>query len=670
MIKLLCNLEIKKNFFNKKNWIILGIYQLILGFLLRWLYIEYVEKLNHTFIDSVPLQGMTEEIIHPFYAWMVILLLFIIPFISMNTISLERKNHTLPFLCAHIPSHRIILGKFLSLCLVLLPYLFAGGLMPLILLFNAPLDLGHVLASISGVFLLIFASAGVGLLFSCLVAEPWIAGAITLLIFMGLSIIEWIMPFFKKLSWLYHLKNFLNGMVTTPDVIYFLSLTLGCLLLAQLAIQKFYFIEKNKTYVAMGFNKILLSLLISCNLVNYFFTCELDLTYYQFNSLRQEEVALLQKIKSPLEFCIYSPSDKKLEESTITVKPFLKAKPDILVTEIHALFTPTVPNAIPFDALVVKYDAHQYVIPLAELEREKIIHALYNLLYSKENWVAFLTGHGEPDIIENNPASFSNLTRHLKNYNHQVTQLNLQKTTLKEVPSNTNLLIIADPQSPPLAKEITLIKNYIMRGGNLLWLIGHHQKSSAWQFLLNDLGIKVSPEVIVDPHGSTLGTARPEICLVTEYLKTSMLNSLKQLTVFPFAKTLSYKKKNNWNTHPLLVTHQETYLKDRMPTQQGPFNIGLLLQRDKQQVVVIGNSHFLTNALLNNYGNLSLGLTLIEALTRHSENYPKALHTKIDLAFHRSWLSKFFIEIAYLYLIPALFVSCGLLIQHRRSRSI
>jgi len=46
----------------------------------------------------------------------------------------------------------------------------------------------------------------------------------------------------------------------------------------------------------------------------------------------------------------------------------------------------------------------------------------------------------------------------------------LNLATLPAIPDNSALLVIAAPKVPLLAGEITIIKSYIQRGGNLLLL--------------------------------------------------------------------------------------------------------------------------------------------------------------------------------------------------------
>jgi ABC-2 type transport system permease protein len=183
--------------------------------------------------------------------------LVVIPVITMRLLAEEKRSGTLEMLITlPVRDHEVILGKFLGAWGLVLLLIASTALYP-ILMFYPPfgfigwklgsLDSGPVFAGYLGLVLFSAAAVSIGLLFSALTESQVIAFFITwvvllLLSFLGLvtdnvnnQVLRNVLDF---ISFDTRLAPFARGMINTRDVIYFLSITVGCLMAAFRALER------------------------------------------------------------------------------------------------------------------------------------------------------------------------------------------------------------------------------------------------------------------------------------------------------------------------------------------------------------------------------------------------------------------------------------------------
>jgi hypothetical protein len=283
---------------------------------------------------------------------------------------------------------------------------------------------------------------------------------------------------------------------------------------------------------------------------------------------------------------------------------------------------------LPHQGLVIEFEKSKQIIDLDKtpLDENKLTNALFKVYRQPNKWVVFLQGHGEPSIFSTKNNDLSLFRLGLENQGIKTQELNLSQTPV--IPDNTNVLIIASVKSQLMPKEEKLITDYINKGKSILWLID--PDSAPIQSFSAKLGIIPLPGTIVDLHGQKLGTPHPAITIVTEYPKMPFSHP-DTLTAFPFAVALAHQKASiEFQTKPLLLTHSESWNETSPLSNQisfnpekneraGPLLLGVeltrkLIDENEQRIVVIGNSRFMRNGAIENYGNLGFGLSLINWL--------------------------------------------------------
>ncbi len=222
--------EVKSLFLSPLAWAILAVMQLIFG------YNFFFD--TETFIRHPDPQGLTMVVVSPLFGWAAILLLFVMPLLTMRLIAEERRNQTLSLLfSAPISMTEIVAGKYLGVMLYLFATVALLTLMTLSLLIGGDLDFGVVFTCVVGLILLLASFAAVGLFMSTLTQSPALAAIGTF----GVLFVLWLLELsadwtdnsaLAQLSIIRHYVPFLQGMLSTTDIAYYILFSATFLVLS------------------------------------------------------------------------------------------------------------------------------------------------------------------------------------------------------------------------------------------------------------------------------------------------------------------------------------------------------------------------------------------------------------------------------------------------------
>jgi ABC-2 type transport system permease protein len=134
--------------------------------------------------------------------------------------------------------------------------------------------------------------------------------------------------------------------------------------------------------------------------------------------------------------------------------------------------------------------------------------ALIRLTQGERPRVGFSTGHGEPSIVQMNPAApgFGVARSLLEKLGMQVVGVNLARP----IPAELSTLVIAAPTQELGADDLARIEKYMAGGGRLLAVLDG-SVPSGMETWLEERGMKLGPGVVVDP---ALNFRRPVYPLV------------------------------------------------------------------------------------------------------------------------------------------------------------
>ncbi len=177
----------------------------------------------------------------------------IVPVVTMRLLAEEKRSGTLEMLITlPVRDHEVIIGKFLGAWGLVLVLILATALYPL-MMFYAPWHLGAidfrpVWSGYLGLVIFSSAAVAVGLLLSALTESQVIAFFITWALLALFTFLGWIatkaLPAGNArealtfISFDARLASFARGQINTRDIIYFLSITVGCLMAAFRALER------------------------------------------------------------------------------------------------------------------------------------------------------------------------------------------------------------------------------------------------------------------------------------------------------------------------------------------------------------------------------------------------------------------------------------------------
>lgn len=436
------------------------------------------------------------------------------------------------------------------------------------------------------------------------------------------------------------------------------------------------------------------------------FHFQADWTYGNRNSLTEATRSLLQKVDEPLMFVAYVPDDPALQEQLRKlVAKYQRVKPDIKLEFVN-------PDLEPVRA---KQDGIQYAGQMAihlgdrsevvEQTTEPVIaNAIQRMSRGSERLVVFLEGHDERDPLADTSNGLSQFLSTLERSGFKVQPHNLVRT--QTIPDNARFLVIASPQKDLLPGEVEVIKKYVERGGNLLWLQdpgGLHGLKP----LADLLGLKVSEGTVLDANEQlheVLGVTHPAIVPVVDYGKSVIAEKLTgSQSLFPFATMVEpnpVKEQTSlvWQQDELLNTLPNSWLEtdkvDGAVTYEeekgdvlGPISIGFTLtrlldqpentqgstsanpkQERQQRVVVIGDSDFLINSFIGKGVNLDLATNIFNWLSADDNLLNIQVNNAPDTNFAMGDTSSLVLASFFLIVLPLTLLLLGTMIWLRRRR--
>jgi len=170
-----------------------------------------------------------------------VVLIFCAPVLTMRLLSREQDLGTIELLLtAPVRDWEVVVGKFLASFLFYMGMITVTGFYPLVLSLYGDPDLGAIGAGYLGVALLGAAMLSIGVFTSSLTRNQVIAAVIGVVASVSLWLFDILGPVFgrsaeKVISYLTpsgHYFNFIDGIIDTRDLVYYLSVTFVFLFLA------------------------------------------------------------------------------------------------------------------------------------------------------------------------------------------------------------------------------------------------------------------------------------------------------------------------------------------------------------------------------------------------------------------------------------------------------
>lgn len=254
---------------------------------------------------------------------------------------------------------------------------------------------------------------------------------------------------------------------------------------------------------------------------------------------------------------------------------------------------------------------------------ESEITATLKRMVVKAPKVAFVKGHGERDIDKGGERDYAAFARNLT-FRYSLVNQGFDVETLvlaevEDVPTDLDIMVIADAKEAFSADELAKLNRYIARGGNLI-VAGEPRRQSVMNPIVENLGVQFMPGTVVQPNDAfvadlIISNVTDEAGQTAAEYARMHRNNYK--IVMPGAVGLSYMTDKGFRVIPILVTNpvgaweelQTTDFIDDKPEinpesgekeQQLPLMVYLTRKvKDKEQrILVLGDADCISNGEL------------------------------------------------------------------------
>lgn len=406
-----------------------------------------------------------------------------------------------------------------------------------------------------------------------------------------------------------------------------------------------------------------------------------DVTFNARNSLSAGSIELLGKIKAPISITVYTAASSDTgKAATDFLTPYQRSPANIKLTFVDPAEQPMLARQAGIQregemiVQVGKRSDH-----LGNYNESAFTNLLMRLARDQDRLVLYLDGHGERKLDGQANHDLGDFGVQLASRGFKSAPLNL--ALAQEVPHNASVLLIAGPRVDLLPAEVEKLKQFIQRGGNLLWL-ADQEPLHGLQALVEQLGIALTPGTVLDPQAQEMKVAAT-FAIGAAYGRHPLFENFNVITVFPFAReVVALEGERGWRATPLVQVAARGWLEngklddkaafDKGRDKAGPITIAVALERNvetrEQRVAVIGNGNFLANQYLGNAGNLDLGINLVNWLAGDENLIAIQPRATRDAQVELSQNATLFIVIGFLIVLPIAFLAAGGWVWWRRRK--
>ncbi len=488
-----------------------------------------------------------------------------LPLLTMNLMSRELSSGSIKLLYSSpISDVQIILGKYLSmivyaivLMLVLSIYCLYGAVT--VSHFNYEV----ILSGLLGLFLLTCAYAAIGLFMSSLTSYQVVAAIGTLTIFSLLNFVSsWgqDIAFVREVTyWLAmpgRSTEFVQGMISTENVLYFIIVIILFLAMAILRLQA----RRTKRSASGVFARYAIVWIAALG-IGYISSQPMMKRYYDATTTKKNTITphsqdIVARLKGDVtitsyvnlldaNFWIGMPErfleDRKLFEQYLRFKPDMKLKyvyyyhdtsnpsfdehfPGLTVEEKFKkmieinnfdpdmFLTPEEFNQLGIDlsgegyhfVREIEYDGKKTFLRIFEdnikFPTEAEISAALKRLVMDLPKVGFASGRGMRQTDNHGERSYSMFT-HTTNFRHSLINqgFHYESVSISEpIPQDIDILVIAEVREPLSDLELSYLREYIDRGGNL-FIAGEPSRQEMMNPITEMIGVRFMPGRIVHP---------------------------------------------------------------------------------------------------------------------------------------------------------------------------
>ena len=547
-----------------------------------------------------------------------------IPLLTMGLMSRELSSGSIKLLYSSpVTNKQIVLGKYLAMMLY---GLLLMAILSIFVIYSAfaikSFDFICVLAGLLGLYLLTCAYSAIGLFMSSLTSYQVVSAMGTLAILAALSLVRGVwqdmevvrdIPFWLSING--RADEFVNGLICSEDVLYFIIVSALFLTLTILRLQ----VKRQKTnwltawgrYIGVFAIAIFLGYLSSRPQLMCFY----DATRTKARTLTPNSQEIISKLKGDLTITtyvnmldrnVYYGLSSAVKDDMNRFRMYTRFKPEIKMKYVYYYDSINNPSlAIRYPGLslreqmkriaeTVDFDTNKVKTPeeirkIIDLSgegnrfvrllesgngkktflriyedfngafpHESEISAAFKHLIMDLPLVGFVKGHGERDIKRESDRDYKHFSQDkpfryaLINQGFDITEVDLHQG----IPSNVRILVIADPRRTLSTEETEVLNSYISQGGNL-FIAGEPKQQAIMNPLVEQFGVQFMPGCLVKPtenFAADLITSNPtDRATALSYIFEGMQQMGNTISM-PGATGLTYSTDKGFTVTPLFTS--------------------------------------------------------------------------------------------------------------------
>lgn len=378
---------------------------------------------------------------------------------------------------------------------------------------------------------------------------------------------------------------------------------------------------------AVAMSLIVLAILALVNFLANRHHTRWDLTSTQQYSLSGQTIQILKNLKDPIKVtAFFSPADSTQATFKDLFAEYLYHTDKLSLEIVDPDQKPAVARQYgitSYGTIVFERGARRQ--DTFGTDEQSITSAILKVSRDEQKGIYFITGHKERDPEGYSEDGFSAIKALLEKNNYTVGTLNLAMTST--IPSDAAALVIAGPQMAYAEEERKTLASYLDGGGKLMVLLDPAVGADL-NAVLEPYGVRFRNDLVVDLYSSFFGD--PLTPLTARYPYSAITKDMTGLTsFFPYARSVERlgSTPEGVTIVDLVTTSDrswgETNLTQRQVQQDandtsGPLTLAAQVQQDNTRLVLVGDSDFAANSVLNSvrgaFGNADLFVNAVNWL--------------------------------------------------------
>ncbi|MGM0608421.1 MAG: GldG family protein [Candidatus Muiribacteriota bacterium] len=348
---------------------------------------------------------------------------------------------------------------------------------------------------------------------------------------------------------------------------------------------------------------------------------------------------------------------------------------------------------------VIIFKCGENEIRKKDITESDFLNALTEVYYGGKQQIYFVRGHGEKRLTGDDEDAISTMTHLIRQDNYEINELELIRKT--EIPDDAALIIVAGPEVAYAQSELNVLEDYINKGGKVIFMIDPEKE--IFEDFISRFNIKAHNKVIIDlnPLGQYIGT-NYIMPIVTNYHVHPVIEGFDLALVMKRALPLEVKsdEEETYNAEIIALTGEDSWGESNLESLkasqkvsyeeendlEGPLGVVAVAEKEIKndmifddsseeenasiysRVMVIGDSDFITNEIINMQGNGQFFLNCINYMTGFEDFIalrPREVVKELFQPTEREVTRLYYLYYLIIPLIPVLIYAVFFLIRKR-----